>query len=323
MHPEDELREDSPAMVGPALGQGLEPLVRTACNDRLGPVTWFRTDWQHGGAATGRAHLQDAEGMDHEVMVKLPVSLRELRWLERLQSAPEPLPIPVLHASGLSLEGYDLAWIVIEWFPAGPLGMHWRNNHFERTCQAAAAFHAAAQHHPIDRDVPLEDWDAILARARMAIRTQSINNPSRWKKAHKTIAKQLDLLVTTWRAREPIEWLHGDLHLANAMSRTSIDEGPVALIDLAEVRPGHWIEDAVYLERLYWSRTERLLKNAPVKHLATARKALGLDNGVDHARLATIRRTLYAATGPAFLKTEGGAHLDASLDRLEQGLSNL
>ena len=40
-----------PPAGSPALGQGLEPLVHEACNDRLGKVIWFRTDWQHGGAA--------------------------------------------------------------------------------------------------------------------------------------------------------------------------------------------------------------------------------------------------------------------------------
>ena len=78
----------SPLLAGPALGQGLEPFLREACEDRLGPVTWFRTDWQHGGAATGRARLRLEDGSEAEVVVKLPVSLTELRWLDRLQSAP-------------------------------------------------------------------------------------------------------------------------------------------------------------------------------------------------------------------------------------------
>ena len=323
MHTADDSSDPKPALAGPALGQGLEPLLRHACNDALGPVTWFRTDWQYGGAATGRASLKELDGTEHKVVVKLPVSVREAVWLERLQAAPQPLPVPRLFKSGRSLGEYDLAWIVIEWFPSGPLGMHWHESHLERTCGAAAAFHAEALKHPVTKDLPLEDWDDLFDRARAAVRTQSIDTPLRWKTAHKKLRKQMPGLVKAWRAREPIEWLHGDLHLANAMSRGNSEEGPVALIDLAEVRPGHWIEDAVYLERLQWARPTRLSGNSPVRHLAMARKAIGLENGPEYARLADIRRTLYAATAPAFLRTEGGAQLAASLDHLEEGLSRL
>lgn len=323
MHTADDSPEPTPALAGPALGQGLEPLLRRACDDALGPVTWFRTDWQHGGAATGRARLKEVDGSEHEVVVKLPVSVREAAWLERLQAAPQPLPVPRLFKSGTSLEEYDLAWIVIEWFPAGPLGMQWHESHLKRTCAAAAAFHAAASTHRVTKDRPLEDWDGLFDRAREAVRTQTIHTPSRWKAAHRQLRKQLPTLVEAWRARGPIEWIHGDLHLANAMSRGHAHAGPVALIDLAEVRPGHWIEDAVYLERMQWARPARLKNNSPVRHLAAARKAAGLENGPEFARLADIRRTLYAATAPAFLRTEGGAQLDASLGHLEDGLSRL
>ena len=53
----------------------------------------------------------------------------------------------------------------------------------------------------------------------------------------------------------------------------------MVLIDLAEVRPGHWVEDAVYLERLHWARPERLKGRNPVKLLAAARRRLGLEIG--------------------------------------------
>lgn len=313
----------SPLLAGPALGQGLEPFLREACEDRLGPVTWFRTDWQHGGAATGRARLRLEDGSEAEVVVKLPVSLTELRWLDRLQSAPDPLPVPKLFASGVSLDGYDLAWVVIEWLPYGPLGTRWHEQHIHRTCEAAATFHAEAAKHEVDRDLRIEDWSDLLSRSRKAIRTQAIIGVNHWKTAHKALARKLNDLVSEWRARSPIGWLHGDLHLANAMGREALDSGPVCLIDLAEVRPGHWIEDAIYLERLHWARPARLKNNSPIKHLAAARKARGLEVGSDYPRLADIRRALYAATAPAFLRTEGGAHLDASLEQLQHALDRL
>ncbi|MFP3422344.1 hypothetical protein R0K19_23525, partial [Bacillus sp. SIMBA_161] len=50
---------------GGPLGATLEPIVRAACGGRLSPVTWFRTDWQRGGAATGYATFTPAgEGGD-------------------------------------------------------------------------------------------------------------------------------------------------------------------------------------------------------------------------------------------------------------------
>ena len=320
MDTEDLGNPDPPLLQGPALGQGLEPLIRSACDDRLSPITWFRTDWQHGGAATGRARLIDETGEAHEVMIKIPVSPRELTWLRRLQGNPS---VPVLHASGDVLGGYDLAWVIIEWFPFGPLGKKWHCDHFARSCTSAAHFHDSAHKFPIDKPAPREDWETLIRRSRTAIQTQSISNANEWKNALKQLSRRLSHMVEFWRNRTPLEWIHGDLHLANCMSRVSMEEGPVSLIDLAEVRPGHWIEDAIYLERIYWSRPSRLKDNSPVKHLARARKALGLDVSEDHPRLADIRRALYAATCPAFLRTEGGAHLKASLVQLQASLGRI
>ena len=135
---------------------------------------------------------------------------------------------------------------------------------------------------------------------------------------------KLDGLVEQWRARHADQWLHGDLHLANAMCRTGDADDAVCLIDLAEVHAGHWIEDAIYLERQLWARPERLKSDPPVKAIAKARKALGLFVGEDYVRLAAIRRTLLAATAPRFIKSEGHpVYLDACLDRLDRSLAEL
>ena len=108
------------------------------------------------------------------------------------------------------------------------------------------------------------------------------------------------------------------------MSRHSIEDGPGCLIDLAEVRAGHWIEDAGYLERQLWARPERLKRHKPVRLVAAARKRLGLPVSADDARLATIRRLLLAASAPKFLRSEGHPkHLEACLSRLERGLTEL
>ena len=103
-----------------------------------------------------------------------------------------------------------------------------------------------------------------------------------------------------------------------------MEAGPVALIDLAEVRAGHWVEDAVYLERQFWARPKHLDAARPVKTLAAARRRLGLPVQDDYPRLAMARRVLLAATAPGFLKSEGDPrHLDACLGWLERALSEL
>ena len=303
------------------LGHALGPVLRETLEGRLGEIRWFRTDWQRSGAATGRAKWTEPTGQQVEVVVKLPVSEREYRWLGRLQDTTAPLPVPRLFASGAALGGYELAWVVIEHLPFGPLGTHWEDDHILRMTDAAARFQAAAAGHAIDRPSRQEDWEELFKRSREAVRGQKISQATRWRKILKSVARDFDDLVEEWRNRAPIGWIHGDLHLANGMVRDESGTGPVVLIDLAEVRPGHWVEDAVYLERLHWARPERLKGRNPVRLLAAARRRLGLEVDEDHPRLADLRRILIAACAPAFLRTEGvPRYLDAALDRLERGL---
>ena len=96
--------------------------------------------------------------------------------------------------------------------------------------------------------------------------------------------------------------------------------GHCVLIDLALVHAGHWVEDAVYLERLHWHRPEALHGVKPVQTLAKFRKELGLPNteGEDHGLLANTRRVLMAATTPAYLHREGNPkYVRAALNKLE------
>ena len=39
----------------PTMATNLLPALREACDGHLGPVSWFRADWQRGGASTGTA----------------------------------------------------------------------------------------------------------------------------------------------------------------------------------------------------------------------------------------------------------------------------
>lgn len=355
--------------VNRALAEGLAGPLLEACGGRLEGLTWFRTDWQRGGAATAHGRWTSGQtggqtggqngnqnGGSHggtppfgpsdapsegrrdsadgtaetflRVVVKLPVNNRELLWMRRLQEVPPgdtaPPVVPRLFASGESLADYDLAWIVIEQLPYGPLGAHWHADHVQRIAEAAARFAAATAAHPVDREPRHEEWDRLLAAARDAVKVNSPPERQRWTAALKSVAPRLEALVREWESRRPIEWLHGDLHLANAMSRDHADRGAVCLLDLAEVRPGHWTEDAIYLERQLWARPERLKEHKPVKSIAEARRARGLENGDDYNRVAALRRLLLATTAPAFLKSEGSpVYLTACLERLEASLAQL
>jgi hypothetical protein len=307
------------------LAASLAPLLVQACEGRLSDIHWFKTDWQRGGAATGRASLSFNGSANVPVVIKLPVVQRELLWVQRLNEAADDDPVtPRLYFSGESIGGYDLAWLVIEQFPHGPLGLHWHEDHVLRIADAAARFHAAAAAFPVDQPPRHEPWHELIAQAHDSIKTNHIHHEQRWAVALKTLRHKLDSLVREWESRAVDQWQHGDLHLANAMSRVSNDAGPVCLIDLAEVHAGHWIEDAVYLERQLWARPQRMTPHKPVKSLAVARKHHGLSVEADYPRLAMIRRALLAATAPRFIKSEGHpAYLEACLDRLEIALNEL
>jgi len=307
------------------LVEGLVPSLRAACDNRLGDIDWFRADWQRGGAATGTSVMADDRHGEVPVVVKLPIGLRELNWTCRLQNGDgSPGVIPRVYASGDALGGYDFAWLVIERFPFGPLGTTWDDAHIERVADAAARFYDAARNYPIDR-VPLrEDWHALAKQATESIRVNDVAEKSFWKDGLKRFRKHLDGLLGLWYEHEPSEWIHGDLHLANAMCRSEDADDPVALIDLAEVRAGHWLEDAVYLERQLWSRQERLTATKPVKAIAQARKRYGLDVAAEYPKLAMVRRALLAGSAPAFIRSEGQAeHFSACLRHLNVSLDGL
>jgi hypothetical protein len=307
------------------LAAQLAPLLRQACGDRLGDITWFKADWQRGGAATGNALFDDGAGGKQPVVVKLPVVQRELLWMRRLQDQDDDDPVvPRLHASGEAIGGYDLAWIVIERLPHGPLGLQWKAEHLPRLAEAIARFHLAAARHRITLPPPTEPWAELLDRSAQSVRTNQLPERKRWLAGLREMSRRRDRLVEEWEARPVDTWLHGDAHIANAMSRHGLDEGSVSLIDLAEVHPGHWIEDAVYLERQFWGRPERLGKSKPVRAVADARRHLELPVGPSYPRLAMIRRALLAATAPRFIRSEGNPrHLEACLKWLETALAEL
>ena len=314
--------ESAKSSISSSLASSLEPVLRKQTNNRVDKIHWFRTDWQRGGAATGFAQWTDDSGETTDVVIKLPVNQRELRWTRKLQE--QDGVVPLLLASGEQLNGYDLAWIIIERFPVGPLGGHWENSNVSRIARAAARFTKQASQFAVDQDGRREDWKTLLQTAKTSVRENHIENESEWKKSHSLIAKKLNHLMDIWRERRIDQWLHGDVHLANAMCRCDNPESLVSLIDLAEVHAGHWIEDAVYLERQLWGHKSRLKATKPVPTMASARKKLGLRVDSDYSTLVDVRRLMLATTAPAFMQSEGDPrYLAACLEQLQNAFDRL
>ncbi len=313
--------ESAKSMIPSSLASSLEPVLISQTNNKIKDIHWFRTDWQRGGAATGYATWVEDSKVS-EVVIKLPVVEKELRWTRCMQGANGVAP--TLFASGEQLNGYDLAWMVIERFPVGPLGKHWEESNIQRIADAAARFTKSASEFPIDQLGRREDWKELLKTAKKSVRENHIEDEPSWKKAHSLLSKKLNSILETWRARRIDQWLHGDLHLANAMCRTDDPQADVSLIDLAEVHAGHWVEDAVYLERQLWGYKSRLKSSKPVHAMMAARKSLGMRVDENFNELVDIRRLLLAATAPAFMQSEGDPrYLAACLQQFQNTADRL
>lgn len=294
----------------------LERVLRETCAGRLSEVNWFRTDWQRGGALTGYATYLDDDAQPRPVVVKLPVPPGERQWLVHLQAFQDV--VPRVYAHGSAVGAYDFAWLVMERLNHGPLGASWSGHEFDLLIEAAGRFYAAAEGVKIDQPALAKDWEMIFKRSRDNIHRHNLAHEQRWANAFKKAHRKMKEWLAVWDARPTDHWCHGDLHLANAMSRRPAPEGPALLFDFAQAHPGHWIEDAVYLEHLFWSRRHRLQGRRLCSQLAHERKRLGLRVEPDWPRLASIRRALVALTVPATLDTDGDPHfIESALQVLE------
>lgn len=299
------------------LAGAMAPLLVDACGGRLRDIHWYRTDWQRGGALTGYATFESDDAGAVDVVIKLPVPPAELTWLKRLQTAENV--VPKLFGSGSELGQYDMAWVVMERLAHGPLGMKWNGAEFDLLIEAAGRFYLAAGGHPVDGQARSRDWEAIIKLARDKVRQHSVPDESQWAKTLKAAQKKLKGWVDLWHDRPIEDWCHGDLHLANAMTRVAPPEGPALLFDFALTRPGHWVEDAVYFEHLFWSQSDRLGGRKLCKMIARERKRLGLKNDPNWADYAQVRRALLALATPASLDQRGDpAHLQAALEVLQR-----
>lgn len=296
-------------------------------------MRWFHALWQHGGAGTGYSEWTTAGGATIECVVKLPVSYAEYAWSKRLGLVHERdwgspdalnLPTPRVLAGGFELGAYDFAWLVMERFVGQPLGVGQPGkSDLWELFETTAEFHAAAvleRALEAPRPGEVRDWDGLIERGLRQVETGSIADAGRWRAALERTQAALPGLLARWDGRPMDTWCHRDVHTHNAMRRGGGDgrRGKVALIDLARVAPGCWVEDALYLERLCWGREEALCGVDPVKTLAQTRTGLGLPVDEGDLALADLRRVLMAATSPAFSRTQGDpVYLRAALGRLE------
>lgn len=303
-----------------SFGVNLEPVLLRACHGQLSNVTWFRTDWQRGGALTGYATFRDDGGGDRPAVVKLPIPPIERLWLSRLQDANGVAP--VLYAHGDALNGYDMAWAVMERLAHGPLGSAWGGQEFDLLTDAAGRFYQAATEFPVDQPPPQRNWQQVFELSRKNVKRHGLRQEQRWTKALKQSHRKLKQWQRIWDDRNVDHWCHGDLHLGNAMTRHPAPQGPALLLDFALTRPGHWLEDAVYFEHLYWSRPDALGSRRLCRQIAHERKRLGLAVDKDWPRLAEVKRALLAMSTPAMLHLDGDPrHVEAALHVLEANIS--
>ncbi|NJL31418.1 MAG: phosphotransferase [Phycisphaerales bacterium] len=216
------------------------------------------------------------------------------------------------------LGSYDLAWVVMERLPHGPLNSHWNGAEFDLLIERPAGFTRLLMgrrfRNPRLRRTGKKSW-TWPANISLANTTFGMNSDG---KMHSNAARKDGPWLAAWNSRPRNYWVHGDLHLANAVTRQPAPAGPAVLIDFAEVHAGHWVEDAVYFEHLYWARRQRLGGRKLVSQLAHERKKLGLHVDADWPMLAATKRALLAMSTPAMLQADGDpTHVEAALQVLE------
>jgi hypothetical protein len=303
---------------GHVFATSLGPALIEHCRGRLSSIEWFRSTWQHGGAATGFAHWTDDDGSATDVFVKVPVGPVEYRWTSHLSAQDGITPTPRVIACGSALGGYDLAWVIVERLDGHTLSHRWCKQSLDDLLRATASLQArAAGVMPVSDAPPSPDWPRLIARARDVARASDLPEAQHWNEVEKRVQRVLPRLTAKWSSRPIDAWCHGDLHPGNAMRRPGTNA--CVLIDLALMHAGSWVEDAVYLERQFWGRPDQLFDIHPVSLLAKYRRELGLPTNGDYGQLANLRRVLMAACAPVYLAREGHPrYLHAALETIDR-----
>lgn len=319
------------------------PILRQQLDGRLSAVEWFHATWQRGGAATGFAQFTTPQGATVPVLVKLPVGPSELNWsvglgavdLERWDDEPaRRLPVPRVLAAGDTLNGYDLGWIIVERLAGPSLSKRMTEADVHELLSAAVDFQAlAAAVKPLEARPATPPWRKAIEHSRTVAKYNDIPDAQRWNDQLKRVSKHADDLIAKWERRPINAWCHGDLHPGNVLRRPpaatngstpSPAPGRCVLIDLALAHCGHWLEDALYLERQYWGHEDMLGNTKPVQILAKLRKERGLPVDDQYMELSNIRRVLKASCALANMEREGNSkYLQMCLEVIERTLPQI
>jgi aminoglycoside phosphotransferase (APT) family kinase protein len=236
-------------------------------------------------------------------------------------------PTPRVLACGQELNGYDLAWLIVERLQGPTLQAEFTEQAAMDLLEAAADFQAAAMAvMPLGPRPPTPTWEVTISHAREAVKQGHLPESQRWNECLKRVQKALPVLIGRWESRRINAWCHGDLHPGNALRRVMPDgvagvRNGCVLVDLALVHAGHWAEDALYLERQFWGHSDLLHGIKPVSVLARFRRERGLPTDESYGDLATVRRVLMAACAPALVEREGNPkYLHAALEVIERFL---
>jgi hypothetical protein len=309
------------------LGPQLEPALIDATDRRVSDIRWFRTPWQRGGSATAYAKFHSGDGAGpRDVVIKMPVGPVEYRASVAMGDGNGPGPCVVEH--GTEVGGWDFGWMVMERVVGEPASRSLCRESIEHLFRCAAMFSKRAAASMPPRPPRAEwDWEDLLDKARHAVRDNHLAHEGEWIDRIKHLQRGLSRVLAVWNARPQTGWCHGDLHPGNLMFRSEGSpwgDACAVLLDFAECHVGHWVEDAVYVERQFWAKPDLLFGVKPVSMLAKLRREAELETDGDYAELAAVRRVLMGAVAPAFIEREGHpAYLEAALGVVSKTLPTL
>ncbi|MFC7618770.1 hypothetical protein [Microlunatus sp. GCM10028923] len=239
----------------------------------LADLRVFGAEW--GSSGLHFAGRWTASGA--EVILKVGVSPPQRWWTEKI-SEEDPGLAPTLFASGSQLGDVELGWILTERLPGG-LHAGWDGVEFGMLMAAGARFQRFARHHPtgphsVTAAADVADW----------IRSAMVRG------APGPAASLLDSLDHDWgfvRDVCPPEICHGDLHMANVLSRTPAPHLSDAVLIDFEPSFMPWAFEAAYCQILN-SDPARVGWHGLVPLMAERRAALGLPTVGSEADLKRV-----------------------------------
>ncbi len=246
----------------------VEPALRG-----LAGLAVFGAEW--GSSAVHFAGRWTESGAD--VILKVGVSRSQRWWLEAIENE-DPGLAPMLFASGSRLSDVELGWVLTERLPGG-LHAGWGGPEFGMLMAAGARFQRFARSHPAGPH-SATTADDVADWIRSAI-LRGAPGPA---------ASLLESLDDDWRFVSdvcPPEICHGDLHMANVLSRTPSPQLSDAVLIDFEPSLMPWAFEAAYCQVLN-SDPDRVGWRGLVPIMAERRAAIGLPTVSSHTDLKRV-----------------------------------